>query len=331
MSFITLTIAIPTFNRPDELIAQLRALLPQLPNEGVELLVLDNFSDDDAFCTINNAFPSADKRCRLVRHPCNIGLGGNLLRAFELAQGRWVWLLGDDDVVLNDAVNKVLRRISNSQANVVLLKFGGENMHPPQQTTFHINSLPEMADYLSTAWHFSSMLFISTSVFQREQLLPHISAGYHWNYSVAPHLALLFLAMRDLGTVTIYAEDLVIRAPHFASKWNSWRLIMGVTTLGEIEGCEVIASQALPGIYGDWAGHAFWRALPAIAIKSADRPLSYWSAYFHRTAAITNGVLSFYYSMCAILLIPLLKLRCIKKLLVNAFGTRTDLSGIDRL
>jgi len=110
MSFPRLTIAIPTYNRAHLLERRLQELIPQVQaHPGVVLCVFDDASTD--------ATPEVVARYRaelLVaeRGPANLGIGGNMLRAFEAGGTGWLWTLGDDDPVAPEAVATALKLIA---------------------------------------------------------------------------------------------------------------------------------------------------------------------------------------------------------------------------
>ena len=104
MTIMHLTIAIQTYNRPNELLVLLHRLLPMLDSR-CKVLIVDNCSEE----------PVAEKQRRvlgdwprvdltIVRNRVNVGGGANILRCFELCQTEWLWVLGDDDLPTEGAV-----------------------------------------------------------------------------------------------------------------------------------------------------------------------------------------------------------------------------------
>jgi glycosyltransferase involved in cell wall biosynthesis len=324
-----LTIALPTYNRREEILKQVGALLPQINDPRVELLIIDNASDFDVREVVLQQYRDAEKCVRFIRNRYNVGLGGNILRSFELADGEWMWLLGDDDTAFPDAVATILDKIEQTASDVILLKFGGEAMVPPIHVEQAFYGIEGMAAHLNSAWRYSSMLFISSSVFRLSFLASFTPNGYHWNYSVAPHLAIVFSALcKNQYAVVIHPK---ITVTHAIGKWNRWRVSLGASVLGEIEGCEIIAQKSLPQIFKDWSGSAWWLAYPAIILRSGDRPASYWKAYFFRVAGVTTGPLQWYLIFCALFLVPLMQWKATRRIIQRIVGTRSDLGGLERL
>lgn len=99
-----LTICIPTYNRPKALNDQLQVLLPQLNNE-VKLVVRDNNSNYD----IKKLFPELNyDKFEYIRNDFNIGADANIARCMENCNTKWLWILGDDDLIKNNAVLNIL-------------------------------------------------------------------------------------------------------------------------------------------------------------------------------------------------------------------------------
>ena len=100
-----LSICIPTYNRIRFLKELLPSVLGQIDMDGVELVVSDNASTD-----------GTGDYLRTLNHPClrwwtndsNIGGDRNFLKCVSEAQGEYVWLFGDDDVMLNGAIGRVV-------------------------------------------------------------------------------------------------------------------------------------------------------------------------------------------------------------------------------
>lgn len=104
-----LSVCIPTYNRADWLEPCLRAWLAQInATEGLaELVVSDNCSPDATPVVIEAALAHGPFRCH--RNATNIGSNPNIYQLVsELAHGEYVWVLGDDDIVTEDGLTRVL-------------------------------------------------------------------------------------------------------------------------------------------------------------------------------------------------------------------------------
>lgn len=102
MSKTLLSICIPTYNRLTELKVTLKYLLFEIENnhfDNIEVIVSDNFSDDGTLSYLeqisnNHAFLKININAE------NIGMIPNWKKAIDLATGKYVWLLGSDDIII---------------------------------------------------------------------------------------------------------------------------------------------------------------------------------------------------------------------------------------
>lgn len=130
-----LTVAVPTFNRSVFLAELLRSVVPQVENEpAVEVLISDNASPDDTAAVAKRFCPEGP-RFRIVRNAVNIGADANFIQCFEMARGEYVWICGDDDIVLPGALRILLQHLEERKYDLFFLNavsFFGEYQSRPQ-------------------------------------------------------------------------------------------------------------------------------------------------------------------------------------------------------
>jgi glycosyltransferase involved in cell wall biosynthesis len=99
-----ISICIPTYNRARHLANCLRSLESSGARPGVdfEICVSDNGSTDDTQEVVRAAQQRLPIRYR--RNEGNQGIPRNFLAVVEMAQGEFAWLLGDDDLLVPDAI-----------------------------------------------------------------------------------------------------------------------------------------------------------------------------------------------------------------------------------
>lgn len=124
---IKLTIAIPTYNRVEKLRALLADIVPQVVSD-VELLISDNHSSDGTW----DYLKSLPTWVRCLRQERNIGSERNILDCIARSQGKYVWILCDDDKVAPGVVKEVVSAITtfNSPPMIYLRSSG----RPPRKT-----------------------------------------------------------------------------------------------------------------------------------------------------------------------------------------------------
>jgi abequosyltransferase len=133
-----LTIAIPTYNRSASLSLLLDALAPQLAHEPrVELIISDNASTDET-PQIVASWRERGLLCRSRRNESNIGADANFIECYEMAGGEYVWIVGDDDIILPGALPEVLNWLEKRRWDLVHItpeEFRGSRI-PRRQRSF---------------------------------------------------------------------------------------------------------------------------------------------------------------------------------------------------
>ena len=100
-----ISICIPTYNRPKNLINCLNSLLLQ-KNKKFEVCISDNCSKENIKELIK---PYKKKlKIRFNRNKKNLGFALNLLKVSSMAKGEFIWFLGDDDLLIPNAIEKIV-------------------------------------------------------------------------------------------------------------------------------------------------------------------------------------------------------------------------------
>jgi glycosyltransferase involved in cell wall biosynthesis len=111
----TLSICIPTYNRCGHLTNCLQSIISNKAKGtvNVQVCVSDNCSTDDTLEVVRRAQAHID--IKYDRSPRNLGIPRNFLKAVEMADGEFVWLIGDDDLLMPSALQEVLDLIDRHQ------------------------------------------------------------------------------------------------------------------------------------------------------------------------------------------------------------------------
>jgi GT2 family glycosyltransferase len=118
-----LSILIVSYNTRDITLACLESLYAQTKESDFEVIIVDNASTDGSADAIAVRFPQAT----LIRHPSNIGFAtGNNLAA-QNARGKYLLLLNPDTVVLDNAIDRLMRFSKNNPAVGI---WGGRTLFP---------------------------------------------------------------------------------------------------------------------------------------------------------------------------------------------------------
>ena len=115
-----LSICIPTYGRLPYLKELLHNLLQQvedMPCGAVEVLVSDNCSPDGTACYLHTL---GQPFFHWWTNEVNIGGDRNFQKCIQEAHGEYVWLLGDDDLVVEQAVARVLDTIVREGPDLIV-------------------------------------------------------------------------------------------------------------------------------------------------------------------------------------------------------------------
>lgn len=115
-----LSICISTYNRAERLATSLKnwaALYPKALPE-VEVLVCDNASTDQTPETVKPYLDRVDFSYH--RNAFNVGMLGNLRETAHHANGKYIWIIGDDDLLMPQCIETIIEAIQ-SYKNVSLV------------------------------------------------------------------------------------------------------------------------------------------------------------------------------------------------------------------
>lgn len=118
-SEIRLSICVPTYNRIGFLRESLAVLLPQAQLNGVEVCISDNCSVDGTaqyLLEISKQFPLL----RYSAQKSNVGIDRNMVAAISMGRGAYLYPLGDDDLLPEGAVARILEEVSSGADAIIL-------------------------------------------------------------------------------------------------------------------------------------------------------------------------------------------------------------------
>lgn len=158
-----LSIAIPTFNRAP----MLRLCLEQIRKQAVpysnelEVLVADNDSTDDTGKVVQDAI-SNGLTITYIKNIENIGAEKNVVQCFEKAAGKYVLVLGDDDVVLDGGLVKIIEFVQMNEVGVLYLSSYGFKedyvAERPKKSQRGIEVFTDVEEYLKKVHYWVTFL-----------------------------------------------------------------------------------------------------------------------------------------------------------------------------
>ncbi len=230
---IILTIAIPTYNRPDRVKNTISRLLPQLTSQ-VKIIVLDNCSDVNIKNHLKEQIGGdvLDK-VEVIRHRVNIGGDANFQRCFELCDTPYIWMLGDDDRVQENAIELIFEELNNfKDRDLIGINFNSNCCQVERTSAVTISSTAELAEKLD---YFGNWLFISTSIYKTDEYLKHIRYQAWGAYSMASQLVPPMIAISNNKTLVLSEKYIVSNIPvqDLNKKWSDFQISLSIITLLE--------------------------------------------------------------------------------------------------
>ena len=109
-----LSVVIPTFNRPEELVVAVEGFAGQMAGgleDKVEIILSDNASDRASAVETIRALAERRPNLSYYIHAVNGGGPAQICAAPWRARGRWTWVFGDDDLLAPGGLAHVVRRL----------------------------------------------------------------------------------------------------------------------------------------------------------------------------------------------------------------------------
>lgn len=180
MTNFLLSICIPTANRKKELGEQIETLLSQAKFSNlldkIQIIISDNTNDSEQLIDMD-AY-SCDS-IKYIKNHSNIGYARNVNNLLLNSDGLFSWLLSDDDLLVNGALEKVYKTIlSYPEATYITFINGGMSGGKIFSNNMYFNEKPSAItfdgmNFLENFWR--SIIFISVNIFNTKLVKNHIA------------------------------------------------------------------------------------------------------------------------------------------------------------
>lgn len=118
-----LSICVPTWNRK----SKLERLLGNISDESagiegrIEVCISNNGSDDGTREFLDENSGSYPFEIRVNHNGENAGFDANLLKVVEMGRGKWLWILGDDDLIVEGKLRALAEELENAKGEVCIV------------------------------------------------------------------------------------------------------------------------------------------------------------------------------------------------------------------
>jgi glycosyltransferase involved in cell wall biosynthesis len=187
----TLSICIPTFNREIFLESCLSAIEKSLQNfsDEIEICISDNCSTDRT----NDVVKKYSERFNISYsiNFKNIWGSANLVKVISMAKGNYVWVIGDDDLLLPDSIKNIITLLHKTRLDFYFINAYSLSTEEffDQDNKFNFEKIPESTkvfsklknsfecnfyDLINPKISFDFLGALYLSIFKRELWVSHV-------------------------------------------------------------------------------------------------------------------------------------------------------------
>lgn len=188
-----LTIYVMTYEAPDKTARLLDSLLP-FTSERTQIIVGDNSIVDDASHVVAERTSAFKGRITHTKPSCNIGLG-TIFRAFELADSKYLWIVGCGDRFCPGALDTVEPILDRSDDAFIMFRVNDVKFRPwPTEVKTY--------DYFPDAFRdmeLGPLTNINNVIYNVSHAREHIPTAYMAATSLVPHTAIIAASLNRVN------------------------------------------------------------------------------------------------------------------------------------
>ena len=269
---LLLSICIPTYNRAGFLKENLEKLIPQVESYigSVEILISDNCSTDNTEIIVNEIRKKTEFPILYTKNEKNIGGYNNMAKSISNSKGKYIYILGDDDILSPDFMSVILRLINDSEEYGMIhfnrLYGDGNCSNCKLKDPFYKDSQKIMPATSFIDDVLDQANFISSIVFNRMcwelgggHLKDNEYLGYNW-------FARIYWGAIELGNNCIYYYMPLVIQRNGSKAWIKFWPQYYICSMSNIF---FDLDEKIPGIYDKWMNIlrlSVKRVIPIVAI-----------------------------------------------------------------
>lgn len=221
---VQLSICIPTYNRKRNLSELLDVLAELIGEDNVEVIVSDNASTDGTKEYMEDLEQKGRfKNLRYHRNDENMGPDNNFLMCYKLAKGNYVWLLGDDDMIMGNIISIIIEVTKKYSPGVVYIdqtieKNGEKSEISTDDKIFVCN------DYVDFLFRVDADYFISAFICKKEIIATMDFSKYVQCKEVKYILVILKCAFDSVTNVVIAGKK-YLKGAMSVNTWDRYETI----------------------------------------------------------------------------------------------------------
>lgn len=226
INFEYITVHIPTYNRKNELKNTLRLLSDQT-DDRFYVKVSDNASEYDLETVLEGLPDEFKNRCTLERRRFNIGAGINYVMGFAECSTKWIWNIGDDDIINADSIETIYRCIEKVPDASCINFSLADDMNFDVDGVICCNSFKGFADIYNYSWKkknsylHGDLIFLTNKVFNNTKIRPYLGYIISNSYFPAPVVYLILKILEHSGKY-VCVKDKIVTYLYDHDKTKKW-------------------------------------------------------------------------------------------------------------
>jgi len=231
-----LSICIPTYNRANDLNELIQKIFQiNCKNKSkIEICISNNASIDNTHELIQELQIKSPISIIYNNNIENIGFDKNLLKTLEIANGKYIMLLGDDDFIENENFLYLLKILNENDYDAVFSNYRIFNYQKPQENFLvyknkpdNITNFNEILLYLNEKITFMSSIILKKSVINlnSEEIINCIGLNFI-------HVAICMNSLKHSNNILYYNKPLVSASNKNPAKYDIVKIF--IEDLGNI-------------------------------------------------------------------------------------------------
>lgn len=181
-----LTIVIPTYNRKEKLLEQLKSIYCYASINDYYLVLVDNCSNYDVMSAVSENFPvEFVENIQYVRNQFNTHMGFNLANCFLYPKTAWMLQASDDDEYSEGFMDTILQYINTyPDACCIQFAFGMD----VKFGDLRVETLRQFNDGLWKKYLSGDCLYLGNKLYNIKRLQKYMCEAFIYSYSAASFL-----------------------------------------------------------------------------------------------------------------------------------------------
>lgn len=226
-SHMALSICIPTYNRGHTLEQLLKSIALEIEknkNAMIEIIISDNASTDNTQ-TIVHEYKAMGLPIKYLKLEKNNGFGININNAVANATGCYCWLMGSDDLVIENTISNIINIQEKYSPDVII----GNALTNQKERVFlstsnalhHINSIDSLSGFIDECTEISALFAFISSIIIKKSFWNSVNLKENIIAHPYTHQIRLMTAVQANNAKIFYLNTAITSTGSETNEWNN--------------------------------------------------------------------------------------------------------------